>query len=456
MLDTLIIALVMFAPFSMGVSVGLTILTYSISSGTDLPVFVLAITGGAPLIPLIVLLGRRGGFPFRFSDGAIYCLFAMRLFSVLFQPWFAVEMMPDVLKEVVFGPLFYFCGRLFVYRKKQAGFVQDLLLSLLIVFAIYQFSGRFVDYAVDLDRAVLGEASAVGLSLVFNILITLTVTVIVLLVSKPVDGYPYLSKLSPLWRRGMVICALTAMIGAYATYILVENGTRGAIAAAVAASLLTILLPNISKENVGRTLAACFVVAMAIMIGLLIVKWSVDSGTLDPNNRFDSFIQAIAVMAGLLDAPVIDPALIERGVAIDGAIDLFLRYPVFGCGINCTEYLVGNFPHNIILQILAENGLVGGVLLMIFLITSLRGAVAALVRRADPELVVISAIFVGILIHNMVSFTLNSARILMFFAGACVSAISYLHNLDAVARGARIRSLGVGYIENAVIKLRDK
>jgi hypothetical protein len=455
----LIIALIMFAPFSMGVSVGLTILTYTIASGTDLPVYVLAITGGAPLITMIFLLRRQGAFQPRFSDGAIVFLFAMRLVSVLFQPWSTIETMPQVLKEVIFGALFYFCGRLFIYRQKQSGFAQDLLLSLLVVFVIYQFSGRFedyLDYEEGLDRAVLGGGEAVGLSLVFNILITLTMSVIVLLVSKPIDGYPRIRNLSLLWRSGMLIGALGAVSGAYAAAILVANGTRGAMVAIVVAFFLTLVLPNITAAKLGRTLVVCFVGFTTIAIGFVVLEWYINSGTLDPNNRFDNFAQAIAVLTGLLNSPIIDLALIDRQMLMDGAIELFFRYPIFGCGFNCTSHFVGTYPHNIMLQILAENGMVGGILITVVLITSLRGAVAALARRADPELVVISAIFVSILTHSMVSFSFNHSRFLMFFGGACVSAISYLHNLDAVSGRATIRSLGVRYSKNAVIKLRRK
>lgn len=409
----------------MGASIGLTILTYSIHSSTNLPVLVLAIIGGAPLMPMVFLL-RGKMFPPRFGDIAIMLLFALRFLSVLFQPWFNTGMMPSVLKEVIFGVLFYLCGRLYVYRKKQAGFSQDLLLSLMLVFALYLFSGHIESpEEYNVDRMGFLDAAPVGLSLILNILITLSVCFVGLLLSKSINIDLRADNSGLIWRGGFLSCALAAAIGAYAISLLIENGTRGALAGAAEACFLMLVLPGVAGTNAWRKLKSFVLVAVAILTGYAVLYGYVSSGALDPDNRFQMAIQAIAVATGMLNAPILDPALIERQVAMSGAVDLFLKYPLVGCGLGCTGYFVGNYPHNIILQILAENGIVGEILILSFLIESLRGAVLNMLRRPDKELVVLSAIYTAILFQNFISFGFEDSRILMFFAGACVSGISY-------------------------------
>ena len=169
MLAIIIFGFIFLALFNLGVAIGLSVLTFTLSASGELPFALLFFTGGAPTIHVIYLLMKRQPLTIVASDFCVTLLFAFRFFSLMFLSWPGAAEYIAALKEDVFGIIFYIVGRLlFVQGCEDRRFVSWLNVTLLLVFPIYILNPN-MDLDSDRLTFVGAEESAVGLSLVFNV-----------------------------------------------------------------------------------------------------------------------------------------------------------------------------------------------------------------------------------------------------------------------------------------------
>lgn len=63
-------------------------------------------------------------------------------------------------------------------------------------------------------------------------------------------------------------------------------------------------------------------------------------------------------------------------------IEMFLRYPIFGCGVDTIALFVGEYTHNMYIQLLAETGIIGIILFIVAVIYSLKASIK--IKKKNP------------------------------------------------------------------------
>ncbi|WP_254863536.1 O-antigen ligase family protein [Halovivax gelatinilyticus] len=109
-----------------------------------------------------------------------------------------------------------------------------------------------------------------------------------------------------------------------------------------------------------------------------------------------------------------------RLVMIREAYDLWLDEPVRGHGIGSFEVLtttVHQYPHNVVVETLAELGLVGFALASLVVLTPLIGSLYARLTGGDAIYSALVALFVYALVNASLSFDLQANRQLFFAVG---------------------------------------
>jgi O-antigen ligase len=161
------------------------------------------------------------------------------------------------------------------------------------------------------------------------------------------------------------LVAMLALVP-YVAYLLFLSGARGAIAGgAIAVMVILTLMTAIAKT--GRALRMA-------MIGLLLLVIAVGMTTV----REEALAQDIVQRYASLEHPfATDEAGADRLQFWRSAWETFEDHPVFGIGSggwgmvwNKADYR--DFPHNIFLETLCEEGLVGGLLFSLFFFGTMR------------------------------------------------------------------------------------
>lgn len=200
-------------------------------------------------------------------------------------------------------------------------------------------------------------------------------------------------------------------------YFLLVNGARGPLLGTIAAALLAsiIHLPRIGDKRIELAHAQLLglgVVAFGIVyVGYLVAT---DQPIYTLNRFLTLFEQA-------------DDPLLRRGAnrfdQFAGAYRLWLDAPVFGHGLAGFYYrfgsgveIPGNHPHNVILQILVEFGIIGLLFFALFVASGLRHF--GLRRlQADPLALAVLMVFTTILAHAMVAGDIAQAYRFFFVIG---------------------------------------
>lgn len=152
----------------------------------------------------------------------------------------------------------------------------------------------------------------------------------------------------------------------YVVYLLFLSGARGAMAGgAIAFMLVLTLLTAIARSGRALRMAMAALLLLAIAMGISSV-------------RQEALAQDIVQRYTSLERPfATDEAGADRLQFWRSAWDTFESHPLFGIGAggwgmvwNKEDYR--DFPHNIFLEILCEEGLVGGVLFSLFFFGTMR------------------------------------------------------------------------------------
>lgn len=90
-----------------------------------------------------------------------------------------------------------------------------------------------------------------------------------------------------------------------------------------------------------------------------------------------------------------------RGGLYNQAIDVFLSSPIIGHGLGSIWWTIGLYSHNLVMDLLAEVGLVGAIVLMLILIRSFVSLFK--LSKIDPVNFFIILVYTGALINNSFS-----------------------------------------------------
>jgi O-antigen ligase len=200
-------------------------------------------------------------------------------------------------------------------------------------------------------------------------------------------------------------------------YFLLVNGARGPLLGTVAAALLATVvhLPRIGNNRIelahAQLLGLGIVVLGIVYVGYLVAT---DQSIYTLNRFLTLFEEA-------------DDPLLRRGAnrfdQFAGAYRLWLDAPVFGHGLagfyylfGVTREIPGNHPHNIILQILVEFGIIGLVFFALFMASGLRHFTFRRLK-ADPLALAVFMVFTTILTHSMVAGDIAQSYRFFFLVG---------------------------------------
>lgn len=161
---------------------------------------------------------------------------------------------------------------------------------------------------------------------------------------------------------------LLAMValGPYIVYLLILSGARGAMAGGAIAFMVVLTLLTVAGRS-GRALRST-------MIGLLLLVLVIGFGSV----RSVALTQEVVDRYTALQHPFeSDASGADRLQFWRSAWDTFVEHPLFGIGAGgwgmvWNEEDFRDFPHNIFLEILCEEGLVGGFVFSLFFLGAIR------------------------------------------------------------------------------------
>lgn len=199
-------------------------------------------------------------------------------------------------------------------------------------------------------------------------------------------------------------------------YFLMVSGARGALLGTLLASIVAFVAtpPQIHGGRILMPRAQLLVLAL---IALIVTYFSYLVATGQATTTISRFLN-------LFDQAD-DPLLRSGANRFDyfaGAYRAWLAAPVFGQGLNgfstffCGFDQPGCHPHNIFLQSLADQGLIGSFLLVTFVLFGLLHYSLSRLR-GDPLRVTVLMAFTTILVNAMVAVDLPTAHRFFFFVG---------------------------------------
>ena len=196
-------------------------------------------------------------------------------------------------------------------------------------------------------------------------------------------------------------------------YVLLILGGRGPFLATLVGAAVPLFL-GLRVSLPSRVVVRRFVFPLLwlMLASLAIIAYLLVSG------------KALATLARL-SLLVTSPFSGGSGIRLDrfaAAIGLWSQSPLFGHGIGSFSVLAGfgdmrAYPHNLILEILAELGLVGLGLFLAMLVYALRGLGPLAVLRRDPWRILVLMFFANVFLNAMVAGDIPDNRIVFGVLG---------------------------------------
>jgi len=198
--------------------------------------------------------------------------------------------------------------------------------------------------------------------------------------------------------RAIIGLSFTALLAA----LLLTRSAGGAVASA--AALIVFLFFTVKEKK--KLFLLCFALAAASVLAIFLLR------------------------PDLLNFAKEDNSISSRLAYFKDALAVFAREPLLGSGSNSYSRAAGGlikYPHNWYLQVLAENGLLGFGLLMVFLWVIFKEGAAALQKLKGAEKKIFAGFFAGFcgfLFHSLFDVDSNywqNSLIAFFLAGLAAS-----------------------------------
>jgi len=289
--------------------------------------------------------------------------------------------------------LFYFLGRSWVWlasnpKKDIESFVKWTIAFALIAGLTALLSPRPVPFGDINWRLSIAGVSAIPFALLMG---TGVLYALVLLTTH--------------WTSGPLSKLVMALSLGFLAFCLLSSNTRGVLVSTILGACYVIIALSGGPRNWASArpgLRAAIVVAgAAVVLGLLTALW--------PPLRFK--FHEIAAWGGTVG---------YRSFFITQALELFKESPVIGLGTGAMTVYLGDYVHNIFLELGAENGILALITFGIFMATLFYLCADSLRRGPSLGMLLVSASLVYYLACAQFSFTLHHLKHLFLMAGFAV------------------------------------
>lgn len=417
----IIIAIAMTAMSSVmiGIPIGLVVSLYTLRSAFSLPGAVEALLGVSPVFYLLFHIKKLSRINLRYYDWALVIFLSYTCINTLLRISADYDSKLASFLDMMAILSFYICGRLFGYtisnysaNKKYNGaeISIQLYITLFLVPLSYIFSVNLLQMS---DRQSFDGAQPVGLSYAIEILMVCS---FVIMYGSFFDER--FRNFTSLKIRALIFLSSVATF-VYSINIAINNGSRGALISSVASIALIFVFRLI------YSIRSSFLLIIPIVFSLAISLYFIDDIiNMYPYGADDRFYRALVYIGNMVQGNIgntEDVAISERIYVHSKALDFFLESPFFGCSYLCTIDNIGIYPHNIFLEIAAEEGVVGLILFGVVIFSSIYKALIIVKNRINMDHVMLSLIFISSALHYQFSFTLPTSRILFLLAGICLS-----------------------------------
>ena len=292
-------------------------------------------------------------------------------------------------------PLFVLIALLISNKKTIAEVANGILVFGLLYFLILVIMVDFASFAVE-DRMAIRELysiNPIGISRVFGMVF--------------IVAFLYLINTKKLYSIAGLSLQMTA-----SGYILILGASRGPIIA-VFISLLTYIL--LKSDNIGTLLKGLMVTVLVVLVSLFFAS-QYSFGILDRFYELSNYesmgrYTRFQMAAGILSNP-----------------DVWL----FGLGTDGFDHLTDmNYPHNIIIEMLVEYGILGILSLLILLAYGAYCCNYLIKENTDTSLHFLPVIFIYLVFNAMVSGNIFANRMLWILAILMSTAIYTLKKDNA-------------------------
>jgi O-antigen ligase len=216
---------------------------------------------------------------------------------------------------------------------------------------------------------------------------------------------------------------------------ILSTGGRGGILS-FSLSIATIIAYKYDKFR--AVLIVCSIVIYAFT--LIIFNYFVsDLYTFAQNNGF-------LTLERLASPASFDSLEYDRGVLAIKAVELFSQNPFFGAGLGGYPFNSGYgddpglYPHNTLLEVLAEQGLLGAILFCVLILQILTRYLRVQELLPETQKLYILAFGAGFLAEELVSGHIESSIALWLIAGHVVS-LSYKYKRSTISPHLHMASL---------------
>ena len=424
LLTALVLALSGLGLLFPGLAVAMSAGTYTFGVALNLSQTLLLVTSAGPFFILLRYYRSLppAAFQLCLADWLMLAIMALRTISAVFQPWADRAFMIEVAKEVVFVGGFYVIGRMLIFTKAIRYFSISLILGSAVLVPIYLLSPRVIVYV---GRLNFEGGEPVGLSHPMNIWLSATAALLLIYLFKPRRPAGRHGAHPPNMPSGPMRVSIMALAGVLALFgggLLLENGTRGAVLSIIVVVIANVAAILMSSKSVGWKIGVLATIVMVGPVTYLVLSHVAATMSVDPTSRFDRLMESIFITLDLRSGTAADDASIQaRGYLIGGALDYFKANPLLGCGYGCLTERVGGYPHNLFIEFLGEFGLLGLLLAVTLFAIGVWQALVTIMRREDPEWVVLASIFIAMFAQFQISYSFSFGRVLTFGLGTVVS-----------------------------------
>ncbi|MCC3375997.1 O-antigen ligase [Cohnella sp. REN36] len=360
------------------------------------------------IIPLIVFaiilfkkLRKNETYSFKFIDLAFIAMGGILLIGSLYSPLQGKALMVTA-KYYSLGISFYFIARLYLSKHPHYQIALRNFLNMTWLIALVLGLFAFIQsWGMEYARLKLGAAVPIPFSLLLAIGVLINFSW-------------FLFHKSSFWLRVLQIISFGTLL-----FIFIDTNTRGTIIALGISIIFLSAIYMINHKQWGKVM----LFIPLLVLGVLIINYI----NPDLTKRVTSNLE-------LITSHDQGESINNRQSAYSDAWKLFNDNPYLGVGTgDFEEHSQLAYPHNVFLEIMAENGIVGMICLVALYIATIAYILKICAYRS-PITYVIAAVVLLNLIEMQFSFTLWMHKSFYLFCGVLVS--SY-YQVQRVARSEK-------------------